>query len=147
MKPQGKAGYDQFVEAPSKRRLLEQESLILEAAELLSMLMASEGVTKTELARRLGRSKAYLTQVLRGTTNLTLRTLADLGLAIGYRLRFQAKNIASGCLVSLPDVPHLYSTPQGHSFACWRAFDQPMRGGIELELYEGQPAEILPLSA
>ena len=147
MKGAGKVGYEQFIQASSRRRLLEQESLILEATELLSNLMATEGVTKAELARRLGRSKAYVTQVLRGSANLTLRTLADLGLAVGYRIRFQAKNMVSQCWVSLPDVPHVYSTRQEQAVACWRGFDKFVTGGSGPEPSELQGAEILRLSA
>lgn len=120
MKEIEKTGYQQFVEAASSRRLLEQESLILEATELLSDLMASEGITKSELARRLGRSRAYVTQALRGQRNLTLRTLADLAGAVGYRVRLAAKGGRSGRWVCLSDVPQFHAGPQGQTMVCWR---------------------------
>jgi len=122
MSIQAKTEIERFVESPSRRRLLEQESLILEATEVLSDLMARENISKAEMARRLGRSKSYVTQVLDGSANLTLRTLADLGWALGYSFRLQAKSQNSGCWVSLSDVPHLYTASQSRIKPSWEGF-------------------------
>jgi transcriptional regulator with XRE-family HTH domain len=72
------------------QKLLRQEELILEATELLSTVMAENDITKADLARHLGKSKAYVTQCLAGGQNLTLRTLADLFGAIGYKIQLEA---------------------------------------------------------
>ena len=120
MSERGHSGYDEFVGRSQNQRLLEQESLILEATELLSRLLESEGITRAELARRLGKSKAYITQLLRGSSNLTLRTLADLGCVLGYRMRLQAQNASSGTWFALTDVPRLYMGPARNLVACWR---------------------------
>ncbi len=45
--------------------------------------MGREGITKAALARRLGKSKAYVTQALSGGRNMTLRTLAEFAWACG----------------------------------------------------------------
>lgn len=87
----------EFVE--ENRALYQQEELLLEVTELLSSVMEDNGVSKAELARRLGRSKAFVTQCLGGGQNLTLRTLSDLFLALGYRLQTGA----------VPTSDHAYS--------------------------------------
>ncbi len=69
------------------RRLLEQEVLLLSATELICELMERKGVTRAELARRIGKSKAFVTQILRGSRNMTLRTLADFAWALETRVR------------------------------------------------------------
>jgi len=66
--------------------LFQQEELILEATELLSTIMAENDISKADLARRLGKTNAFVTQCLSGGQNLTLRTLANLFGALGYRL-------------------------------------------------------------
>lgn len=71
--------------SPQNRRLLRQEELILEVTEALSQALAREQVTKKALADRLGKSKGFVSQVLAGGRNLTLRTVADLADALGYR--------------------------------------------------------------
>ena len=66
------------------RRLLRQEELILKAATALSELLERQGITKVELARRLGKTKGFVTQILAGDKNLTLRTIADVADALGH---------------------------------------------------------------
>lgn len=59
------------------RRLLREEELILEVTEALARTLESAGVSRAELARRLGRSRGFVTQLFSGGRNLTLRTIAD----------------------------------------------------------------------
>lgn len=63
-------------------RLLAQERLILDATEAIVALLEERGVTRQELAVRLGKSKGFVSQLLSGERNMTLRTLADLGYAL-----------------------------------------------------------------
>jgi antitoxin component HigA of HigAB toxin-antitoxin module len=75
-------------------RLVEQETLIFEATELISELIEEYGVSRKELAEKLGRSKGFVTQVLSGDRNMTLRTLADFAFALEHRV-----NVAAAPLV------------------------------------------------
>ena len=63
-------------------RLVRQEELILEVTERLVEALREKGVTKTELARRLGRTPGFVSQVLGGGRNLTLRTISDVAAAL-----------------------------------------------------------------
>jgi transcriptional regulator with XRE-family HTH domain len=76
--------------SPESRRLLRQEELILAITEVLSETMVSKDITKTELARRLGKSKGFVSQILSGGRNLTLRTIADVADALDCRVNFRA---------------------------------------------------------
>jgi transcriptional regulator with XRE-family HTH domain len=78
---------------PTYDQLLEQERLILAATELVHELLEEQGVTKTELAQRLDRTKGFVTQLLGGDRNLTLRTLADLAGALGHRVDLVARPV------------------------------------------------------
>jgi transcriptional regulator with XRE-family HTH domain len=49
----------------------------------VTFYMESEGINKTELAKRLNVSKGYISQILNGNFNYTLKKLIDLSLAIG----------------------------------------------------------------
>jgi RNA polymerase sigma factor (sigma-70 family) len=57
--------------------------LAREAADVLRAAMREEGVSRTELARRLGRTKGYVSQVLSGDRNMTLRTLDAIANSLG----------------------------------------------------------------
>ncbi len=70
-------------------RLLRQERLILDVTELLTEALGNSGVTRAELARRLGRTPGFVSQVLGGGRNLTLRTIADIAEALGLRPSFE----------------------------------------------------------
>jgi transcriptional regulator with XRE-family HTH domain len=83
--------YQQF-EASStrRRRLLRQEELILEVTEALANALEREGISKKELADRLGKTKGFVSQVFSGGRNLTLRTVADFADALHHRIRVTA---------------------------------------------------------
>jgi hypothetical protein len=74
------------VKLPWKRwRRMEQSVLMASAAGWIRILMERRKVGRAELARRIGRSKPYITQLLRAPSNLTLRTLADVAWALHAR--------------------------------------------------------------
>ena len=66
-------------------RLVRQERLILDVTERLTEALLETGVTKAELARRLDRTPGFVSQVLAGGRNLTLRTIADIAAALSRR--------------------------------------------------------------
>lgn len=66
---------------------LRQEELILEVTEALARALRNAGLTQSELAARLGKTKGFVSQIMGGGRNLTLRTLADVAGAIGCRIQ------------------------------------------------------------
>jgi transcriptional regulator with XRE-family HTH domain len=74
-----------FAEARRKPEYWE-EGAILDFTEALFIAMEEQGVTRAELARRLGTSQAYITRVLSGNANFTLKTMSKLALALGLQL-------------------------------------------------------------
>ena len=70
-------------------RLLCQERLILDVTEQLAGALEDDGVTRAELARRLGRTPGFVSQLLGGGRNLTLRTIADIAAALCLRPSFK----------------------------------------------------------
>lgn len=86
--------YEAFeISSVSNRRLLRQEELILEVTEALSQALKKEDITKKDLADRLGKSKGFVSQLLAGGRNLTLRTIADVADALDCRIRIQCENL------------------------------------------------------
>ena len=75
----------ELAEDEEGRRLLEQERLILEVTESIANVMEEQGISRDELAKRLGKPPAFVTRLLRGD-NLTLRTLADVFYAMNRGL-------------------------------------------------------------
>jgi transcriptional regulator with XRE-family HTH domain len=76
-----------WLSTEERRAEFAEETLIVEVAEQIWGAMASTGVTKSEIAERLGKSKAFISQMLNGSRNMTLRSLADIAHCIGYRVQ------------------------------------------------------------
>lgn len=110
-----KSAHDQFLESPEHQRLFEQERLLVEAAELLTEILENRKVTRAQLAQRLRKSKAFITQVLRGNHNMTLRTLADLFGALDLRIVMNAE----------PRAKRLSDTTSAIREDFWQCFEVP----------------------
>lgn len=67
----------------AEARAYAREDLIYNVTEDLLVQMEELGVTKLELARRLGKSRSYVTQMLSGARNMTLGTLSDICFELG----------------------------------------------------------------
>lgn len=65
------------------RRLYRQEALILSVTERIAEVMEQKGVRQIDLAAAMNVSKARVSKILAGDTNITLRTLADICDALG----------------------------------------------------------------
>jgi transcriptional regulator with XRE-family HTH domain len=85
--------YKALVSSTEEQRLYQHERLLVEATELISRMMEAERISRSQLADRLGKSKAFVTQTLRGKKNMTLRTLADFAWAIGYSVQLTETNL------------------------------------------------------
>ena len=64
------------------------DSLKVEIAEKIYLAMEKRGVSQAELARRLDKSRAYITKILQGNVNFTLETLAKISQALDCNLHF-----------------------------------------------------------
>lgn len=71
---------------PEFRKLLAEEELILEVTETICDILENEKISRKELADRLGKSKGFVSQLLNGGRNLTLRTVADNFHVLGYKV-------------------------------------------------------------
>ena len=90
-----KTQHEILMEAPEFRRLLAIESLVAEASETIARLMAEQNVSKADLARKLNKSRAWVTQLLSGRANMTVRTLAEVVYALDAKVRLDAQSTAS----------------------------------------------------
>ena len=85
----------------------EQERSILEVTELICEIMQHEGVSRKELAARLKKSPSFVTQLLDGSANMTLRTVADIFTALKYSFHPECSRL-DGRMA--PDFSHRVET-------------------------------------
>lgn len=62
------------------------EGLLLGTAEKIAALMGDQNTTRKDLAKALSCSPAYITKLLRGSENLTLKKLFDVSRALHAQL-------------------------------------------------------------
>ena len=65
-------------------------------AESISQLLEVQHLSRAELARRLGTSTAYVTKMLRGDVNFTLRTMVRVSRILGADFRPVVEPAGSG---------------------------------------------------
>ncbi len=82
---------DKYLEDPEFAKLMAQGDLIMEVTETLCELLEKEKISRKELASRLGKSKGFVSQLLNGGRNLTLRTVADILYVLGYKIALTAQ--------------------------------------------------------
>src|SRR5438445_4801755 len=90
---------EQYVEDPDHMRAFQQEREIYKTTELIESVMQEKNISRSELARRLGKSKGWVTQLLDGDANKTIRTVADVLAVMGRELRVVSQDI---CISNAP---------------------------------------------
>lgn len=84
------------------RREYEIERFIAWTLDGVAARMESLGLTKADVARKLGKSRSHVTQVLSGSRNATLSTVAELAWACGLRAAVGFEPLRSGQFISQP---------------------------------------------
>jgi transcriptional regulator with XRE-family HTH domain len=124
---------DELYASPELMREFQKERLVTEIGELISRIMREEAITRTELADRLGTSRAFVTKLLRTGSNMTARTLADVFFALGYSLRVVERPISvSTPKLSVTEMPSaiavrlITSVSAATTFATGTSFSIPL---------------------
>lgn len=92
--------FDILTETDADKREFLQEYAILSITERICAIMDEAAITRSELAAKLGTTKGYITQLLDGRANMTVRKLSDVFFALGRTF-----DIADRPVSSLFDAP------------------------------------------
>ena len=74
------------------------DRLALAITEDIAGVMQAEGITKAELARRMGVSRSYVTRIMDAPPNLTLMSISKVALALGLTPDVRLQRPQSGIL-------------------------------------------------
>jgi len=74
----------------------EQHGLVTQLTNEITWYMRERGLTRADLAARMGVSPGRVSQILGGGENLTLRTLAALATALDARFDFELSSLKTG---------------------------------------------------
>ncbi|MBN2112614.1 MAG: helix-turn-helix transcriptional regulator [Acidimicrobiia bacterium] len=79
---------------PEAQREYEEAYLVGEVTDTISALLQGLGLSQADLAGRLGVTKGRVSQILSGRQNMTLRTLAAIGWALGVTFDLSPRPMA-----------------------------------------------------
>lgn len=79
------SGYNKLADK-ERDRIYARGSFLFDVSEDILVAMRDKGVTRAELARRLGKKPPQITRLLDGAANMTLSTLSDIAFELGLTL-------------------------------------------------------------
>lgn len=112
--------------SPENRKHLAEEALIIEVSEEIWAALEQAGQSKAQLAQKMSVSKSYMTQVLDGTRNMTLRTLAGIASALDRQVSIRLRPVTwdKGWVPLIEEVCITTTVKPMTSFAVETANDQ-----------------------
>lgn len=110
---------DRQLDSVEARREFEVERFVQEMTAALASAIEDSSLSQTEVAQKLGKSGAFVSQVLSGRRNCTMRTLAEVAWAANARLEVSWS-------VSQPSVSAVESLQQSSVIALKRFSFQPL---------------------
>ena len=101
--------FNQMAEEARKSPGYWVEASIIEFTMDIGRLMDEQDISRAELARRLGTSRAYVTKLLGGNANFTLETMNKVAMALGAVVHVHVA--ARDTVVRWKDDPRPKETP------------------------------------
>lgn len=97
----------QKLEDPKFRLGVEQERLSDSFVDQLEAALAETGISRAQLAKKMERSRPYVTQALQRGRNLTLKTIVEMSSTLGYdvELSLQRRCAVGESAVRIPVQP------------------------------------------
>lgn len=98
--------HDELMLDPEYRKLYAVEGLIADTAQLIWDLMERKNLKQADLARLLNKTPAFVSQLLNGKANMTIRTLAEVVFALDATLKIKSQEANSSTCEAVDD-PHM----------------------------------------
>lgn len=96
---------------PEGMKVWQRERVMVEITERICDLMDANGVSRADLAKSLGKTRGYVTHILKGNANLTIATISDVYLALSRQFHPDDGPIDIGC-VDAPKIITFYNPDQ-----------------------------------
>lgn len=119
------------VAAVENSSIYKTEGIILDFTERICEILAERGISRAEFARMLGRSKAWVTKLLRGDHNMTVATIVQVMNTLGHDVEIDVREFGTATVGELP-----YCVIGGEtSHSKWSRINSD--DFVELQLIEG----------
>jgi transcriptional regulator with XRE-family HTH domain len=120
--------FDELMLDPEFRKHYAIEGFIGDTAELIWQLLVRQKMKQADLARLLNKTPAFVSQLLNGKANMTIRTLAEVVYALGATVKIEAHDESTSSCEAVDDstmqsfhiqMPAPESGPHFH----WKGFE------------------------
>lgn len=91
--------FDEYIDEDIREKHnieMTQSRVLFDASNLLSDAMNISLMSQKEISENLGLSKGYVSRLLSGTENISLKNLAKILFMLGFELKLSIKKIVSG---------------------------------------------------
>lgn len=119
-------------ESKANKKIFAKTNLIQNVTEDIMIAMEDLNISKAEFAKRIGKSKSYITQILSGSRNMTLSSLSDVCFELGIEPQVKI----------LSDEQRIDKTEINDSkVQMWEKSPQEFFGQ-----YQSNPIEVIPIT-
>ena len=97
--------FDELMLDPEFKKQYAVEGFIGDTAELIWQLLVLRNMKQADLARLLNKTPAFVSQLLNGKANMTVRTLAEVVYALGATVQINARDESASTCETVDDPP------------------------------------------
>ncbi|MDD3804448.1 MAG: helix-turn-helix transcriptional regulator [bacterium] len=84
--------FEDYLKSTEKNMKYDENRFNLTILSQVFSIMKKEGITNTELAKRMNVSRAYITKLFKGNCNFTIKTIMNIGSALDCDIDFSLKS-------------------------------------------------------
>ena len=81
----------ELIEARGLEKEVKKRGFIMDVTEEICKILSENNITRQDLATKMGKSKGLVSQLLNGSRNMTLNTLADICIALDHNPKINLK--------------------------------------------------------
>ncbi|MGB7984158.1 MAG: helix-turn-helix transcriptional regulator [Terracidiphilus sp.] len=96
--------FDELMLDPEFRKHYAVEGFIGDTAELIWQLLVRRKMKQADLARKLNKTPAFVSQLLNGKANMTIRTLAEVVYALDATIKIKSQDESSSTCEAVDDT-------------------------------------------
>ena len=80
---------EKFRADPRTAKIYNREGLLIEITELICEVIQEKEISRKELARKMGKKKKWLNDILNGTRYISIKTVSDIFFAIDKNIELK----------------------------------------------------------
>ena len=93
----------------------------MDVTEAFCEIIENEGLTRQNLADKMGKTRGFVSQILNGSRNMTLGTMAEIALSLGYKPEVKFEKATEKSTISTS-----FTVDMAEDDGSWTSTDSPV---------------------